>query len=1151
NEMQDVEIKGTSSQPINSHEEKFKKPISKNSSIYKPPTNEEIQGIKETADLYQSNIFKLQIDELLSEINIDYNDKKIVKLEKALMMLKQIYGNINDIEDLSIKEVKDYMLNNHNIVIPFPDPQPSEDIQYKFGFKKPTAFYLVGSYALKNLAIGRNRLNVDFAVVMPKSIFQEKDYMNYRYFYKRAYYLSVLASALKKNSLDFNVKMEFDTLDGDRRRPILKLKAVKDHSETDFSKLNCVVRVLPCIPMDLFPFQRLSPIRNNIRFHNDQKNKNEKLQSQKSQTLPSTPQYNSAILKDMYYVPHLNFLYKQVKSCEAFVDACKLGKVWLQQRGFGTDDDGSNGFNGFIWTMLMAYLLTYGGGPNGGKRLSNGYSSYQLFKGTMDFLASHDFIKNPVFMNTSEKHEEIQYEAKLAMRYLNDTKIDRFEPLFLRKVDDVKLGYDNFAMINDVPKTYDLYTDSAKLDYPDRFVHFAKVLPNLLGEGLSDRVNLIAINYTKLPSWDISEQPKSFLFSKAAKLFIGLIFNLDQSNRLVDYGPSPEDIGAAAKFKKLWGKKAEIRRFKNGSILECVVWEPKGGIESRGLIVSYIVHHLLSLHYGIKQENKGIQYWASQFNEFVRLTSNVPKFIYNQDLSHQGFQPVMNAYDNLIKMLNSLEDLPLIISGIKSSSPALRYSTVFIPQATSIDYNYFIEPVEIIIEFEHSTKWPDELVAMQKMKTAFYLRIAEKIKTQYLKNKVFVLADNQDLIVSKGYIDIVIDGFVFRCRIQHEREMILLDQGIKNKKSSIIEKEAYTKALSNYKYLFIQVPSHSAQIQTLCNKNPSLSLTIRLAKRWFSVHLLSSHVLQEFIEILCAFVFLDSNPWSIPLSGFIGFIRVLWLISTWDWKNEPLIVNFENNGENETTKIINEIREKFKNIRQTDKNQKHASMFVASTTGNGTVWGWDRPSKVVAARIKDLAKSALICIDESIKNGDYYDILIYIDPSKCTRYYQNINPDSKYLLKDSSQIFQTYKVANNNNTDIIPMIGFDPIGCYVNELKKIYSEVALFFYDQYGGNIIGVVWNPSYFTPKPWKTNIEFSSILLNLVENNHQSENEKKSKRIKISKNGDYINKNNNNNGDGDGNGDLKMVILNTKAIAFEMGRLGEGLVERIEFQK
>ncbi|CAJ0769233.1 9821_t:CDS:1, partial [Entrophospora sp. SA101] len=76
--------------------------------------------------------------------------------------------------------------------------------------------------------------------------------------------------------------------------------------------------------MDLFPFQRLSPIRNNIRFHNDQKNKNEKLQSQKSQTLPSTPQYNSAILKDMYYVPHLNFLYKQVKSCEAFVDACKL-----------------------------------------------------------------------------------------------------------------------------------------------------------------------------------------------------------------------------------------------------------------------------------------------------------------------------------------------------------------------------------------------------------------------------------------------------------------------------------------------------------------------------------------------------------------------------------------------------------------------------------------------------------------------------------------------------------------------------------------------------------------------------------------------------------------------------------------------------------
>ena len=33
---------------------------------------------------------------------------------------------------------------------------------------------------------------------MRKHIFQEKDYLNYRYFYKRAYYLACIASGIKE-----------------------------------------------------------------------------------------------------------------------------------------------------------------------------------------------------------------------------------------------------------------------------------------------------------------------------------------------------------------------------------------------------------------------------------------------------------------------------------------------------------------------------------------------------------------------------------------------------------------------------------------------------------------------------------------------------------------------------------------------------------------------------------------------------------------------------------------------------------------------------------------------------------------------------------------------------------------------------------------
>src|SRR5256885_3301320 len=69
-----------------------------------------------------------------------------------------------------------------------------------------------------------------------------------------------------------------------------------------------------------------------------------------------------------------------------------------------------------------------------------------------------------------------------------------------------------------------------------------------------------------------------------------------------------------------------------------------------------------------------------------------------------------------------------------------------------------------------------------------------------------------------------------------------------------------------------------------------------------------------------------------------------------------------------------------------------------------------------------------------------------------------------------------------------PLIGFDPVECYVNELKKIYSDTALLFYDKYGGTFIGLVWNPKNFVPKPWKVNIGFSSIPINLIPNEERS---------------------------------------------------------------
>jgi U3 small nucleolar RNA-associated protein 22 len=63
-------------------------------------------------------------------------------------------------------------------------------------------------------------LSVDMVVTMPESIFQEKDFLNYRFFYKRAYYLACIAAGLQDTSSDEFI-LNFKSLNGNSLHPIL------------------------------------------------------------------------------------------------------------------------------------------------------------------------------------------------------------------------------------------------------------------------------------------------------------------------------------------------------------------------------------------------------------------------------------------------------------------------------------------------------------------------------------------------------------------------------------------------------------------------------------------------------------------------------------------------------------------------------------------------------------------------------------------------------------------------------------------------------------------------------------------------------------------------------------------------------------------
>lgn len=99
----------------------------------------DMQVAKETAELFKSNIFKLQIDELVK--NVQLPEKHILKMEK---FLHKLYDLIQDLPDWdsqkTLEDIEDFF-HDKTTTIPFADPKPVPgNTNYKFGFLKPQKF---------------------------------------------------------------------------------------------------------------------------------------------------------------------------------------------------------------------------------------------------------------------------------------------------------------------------------------------------------------------------------------------------------------------------------------------------------------------------------------------------------------------------------------------------------------------------------------------------------------------------------------------------------------------------------------------------------------------------------------------------------------------------------------------------------------------------------------------------------------------------------------------------------------------------------------------------------------------------------------------------------------------------------------------------
>lgn len=110
--------------------------------------------------------------------------------------------------------------------------------------------------------------------------------------------------------------------------------------------------------------------------------------------------YNATLRSECCSLLSLKYLNESVVQSDAFRDACMLGAVWLRQRGFGSSMT-KGGFGQFEWASVIS-LLMRGGGRAARSVLLSGYSSYQLFKATLQFLATTDLSASPILLQSSD-----------------------------------------------------------------------------------------------------------------------------------------------------------------------------------------------------------------------------------------------------------------------------------------------------------------------------------------------------------------------------------------------------------------------------------------------------------------------------------------------------------------------------------------------------------------------------------------------------------------------------------------------------------------------------------------------------------------------------------------------------------------------------
>ncbi|XP_076960700.1 uncharacterized protein LOC143637137 [Bidens hawaiensis] len=996
------------------------------------------------ADEY-TDTMSLKVAEIMKEVQLHYSSATTKTVDDVISSIKQCINKIPEdtkvTADLAPKFIRDI---------------GADKVEFKF--KRPKSIQIGGSYSIQ--CVVKPDVNVDLYVRMPKECFHEKDFLNHRYHGKRCLYLCIIKKYLESSSVA--EKIEWSFFQNEARKPILVVHPVVKSAGLP----GIFVRLIPTAE-SRFNVQKLNIERNNLQTLSEGVSK-------------ATPLYNNSLLEDMFMEQGAEFVKTTFIGWKALQEALILLKVWARQRSSLHTYDS---INGYLISVIMAYLAS----ESGKAHLNKSMTVMQIFRITLDFIASSKLWGNGIFfkpqgesdMSKEERKKYVEYypavicdlsahyniayrmtrgglnelqaEAALALSCFNKCQEGGFVELFMTKV-DFPAKFDYCMRLNLKGKT-EVSAQGFCLDNECWRLYEDRVL-SLLEEGLGERAKLVRVTWQNTTSTSCINEGLSVLDKEP--LTVGVSVSLPEAYDQYTRGPWYANKEEALKFRKFWGDVSELYQFKSGT-RECVFWDCKP--EKRYLIIKRVTEYVLKRHLSLAEDK--ITHAVDQLDFSLACDGG--------DLASDG--SLLESFGTLSKRLRLLSDVPLRVSSVQPLDSAFRHTSVFPPRSHPLASgtksgnrisSTCIPSMEVMIQLEGSGNWPMDDAAIEKTKTAFLLRIGECLQKDY----------GMKYCPSEEGVDVFLSGFVFRLKILHERGLDLLNG----------QAESYqVKRVSpTDKYLFLRC-QHSSMINGLSGRHPLYGPVVQLAKRWVAAHLFSAFIMEEVIELVVAYIFQKALPFSAPCSRISGFLRFLRVLAEHDWMFTPMIVDINGDMTSDDEKEINDKFSLSRKAYEEGTGSIISSMYIATAYDKGSeTWTSSSPNITELKRLSAYAKSSSNLLTRLIMQGQQdsyvwecifrtplnnYDAVILLHRDKLSHperllFPSELNQGKLVAQGNASKSFQSYMLTKGSTKDLQDQlyINFDPLKCYVKDLESAFPDTFKLWYDSLGGDSIGLTW---------------------------------------------------------------------------------------------